>query len=134
MLSVFPYLLSYTLAVPLAFRLVLGALFIFFAYRNISDRGQKKSEVLEGFKLKPGHLWLWILALLEAAGGVLLFFGLFTQAAALGLSLMLILALIAKQRDKNSLTLSFEVILLLLLVTLSLLFLGPGFYAVDRPL
>lgn len=134
MLSIFPYLFSYALAVPLAFRLVLGALFIFFAYRNISDRGQKKSEVLEGFKLKPGHLCLWILALLEAAGGVLLLFGLFTQAAALGLSVMLVLAAVAKHKDKNSLGLPLGVILLLLLIALSLLFLGSGFYAIDRPL
>lgn len=134
MLSLFPYLLSYSLFIPTTFRLVLAIVFIVFAYKNATNRDVKKSQILEKFKLKPGHLWLWVLVLIEIAGGVLLLFGLYTQGASLALSVILLLGAIAKYKDKDAFSVSIEVVLLLLLLTASLLFLGPGFFSIDRPL
>ena len=134
MLSIFPQLFSYALIVPLVFRVVVGVTFTVFGYVNIAERFTEKSVMLERFKLKPGKVWLWITIALEIVGGILLLVGLYTQVASLILSILLLLAALAQYKHKNVFGFSVGFFLILFLVTLSLLFLGPGFYAIDKPL
>ena len=134
MLSLFPILLSYNLAVPFIFRLVVGLTFVFFGYQNSGTYKASKIALFESVRLKPGILWLWILVALEMLGGIMLVIGLWTQAASLALSIILLFGLITKQKNQDSLPWSFGFLFLLFLITLSLTFLGAGFYAIDLPL
>ena len=134
MLSFFPTLLSYNLLVPLVFRIVSGLLFISFGYESIYKNREAKIAVLENFRLKPGKVWLGILALIEIVGGAMLVIGLYAQLASLILSVLIVLGMIAKNKNSANLHLSFLFLFLFLLITLSLMFLGAGSYAIDLPL
>ncbi len=134
MLSLFPVLLSYNLAVPLVFRLVAGVIFLFFGYQNATTQKSAKMALFEKIGLKSGRAWLWILITLEVVGGGMLVVGLWTQGVSLGLSIILSLGLLAKRKNEASLPWSTGFMSLLFLITLSLMFLGPGFYGLDLPL
>ena len=134
MLSIFPALLAYNLAVPLIFRIAVGLIFICFGYSNLKKNREEKISALAWFKLHSGKNWLILIALIEILGGTLLFIGLYTQVAALVLSIVTLVGILAKQKNPDVLKLSAGFLYLLLLVTLSLLLLGPGFYAFDLPL
>ncbi len=134
MLSVFPTLLSYSLLVPFVFRLVVGILFVVFGYTNITKKRENTIALLTGLKIKSTTSWLWIIALVEMVGGLLLIVGLYTQVLALIFSVMIILKIWLKKKNSEAVSLSKGTLLLLLLITTSLLFLGPGFYAFDLPL
>lgn len=134
MLSLFPALLPYSLVVPFVFRIVSGALFVYIGYANLTRHRASKIALFGRFRLMSGNVWLAVLAALEAAGGLMLISGLFTQGAALALSFLLILGLIARKKQPEAIFWSGGFLCLLLLITASLLFLGPGFYAFDLPL
>ena len=134
MLSVFPSLFTYALVVPFVFRIIVGAFFIYLAYATVNKDLKEKSAILENLKLKPGLFWLWIIIFIEIVGGVLLIAGLFTQVASLALSILIALNAIARWKNKKGVGFEASSILLLLVITLSLIFLGPGFYAFDLPL
>ena len=134
MLSIFPTLFAYNMAVPLVFRIVIGLSFILFGYANYTRNKEGKIGTLESFKIKPGKVWLRIIAATEIIGGVLVVTGLYTQIIALIFSIFLLIGLLAKSKKPDSLSLTRTELLLLLLVTASLLFLGPGFFAIDLPL
>ena len=134
MLSLFPALLSYNLAVPLVFRLVIGVIFISYGYANITKNKENKIAALARNNFVSPEKWLSALAIVEILGGVLLIAGLYVQATVLVLAMILIFGIIAKRKNPENLTLSTETMFLLLLITFSLLFLGAGLYAVDLPL
>ena len=134
MLSLFPILLSYNLAVPFVFRVIVGLIFIFFGHSNLAEHKASKLAMFERMGLKSGIVWLWILVAIEVIGGGLLIVGLWTQAVALVLSSILFLGIIVKIKNGDSLPWSIGFLSLLFLITISLLFLGPGFYGLDLPL
>ena len=134
MLSLFPILLSYNLAVPFIFRLVVGVIFIFFGRSNLTEHRASKIALFENMGLSSSLVWLWVLVTLEVVGGGLLIIGLWTQAVALALSIILLIGIIVKRKNENSLPWSSSFLFLLLLITSSLMFLGPGFYGLDLPL
>ncbi len=134
MLSLFPILLSYNLAVPLVFRVIVGLIFVFFSYQNTNEQKAPKIALLEKMGSRFPSVWLWTLITIEMVGGSMLIVGLWTQAASLALSLTLLLGLAVKHKDANSLPWSKGFLALLFLITLSLVFLGPGFYGLDLPL
>lgn len=133
MLSIFPDLYSYSYAVPLIFRLVIGTIFLLFGCTNILER-ENRSKTFEQWKLRPAIAWIWVVSVIEIVTGIMLVAGLYTQIAALVLSVILALFAFAKKKDPSVTALSLQTILLLFLITLSLLFLGAGFYAYDLPL
>jgi len=47
MLSLFPILLSYNLAVPLVFRVIVGLIFVFFSYQNTNEQKTLKIALFE---------------------------------------------------------------------------------------
>ena len=134
MLSLFPMLLSYNLAVPLVFRVIVGLTFVFFSYKNTNEQKTSKIALFEKMGSRFPSVWLWILVGIEMVGGSMLIVGLWTQAAALALSLTLLLGLAIKHKDATALPWSKGFLALLFLITLSLVFLGPGFYGLDLPL
>ena len=134
MLSVFPSLFSYSLLVPLVFRLVIGLTFITFGYGNVTKKRESKLNLLSGLKLRPAGFWLWCLSLMEMIGGLMLVVGIATQVIALIFSIFIILKIIGQSRGLEITSLSQSTLFLLALISASLLFLGPGFYSVDLPL
>lgn len=134
MLSAFPTLFSYELVVPFIFRIVIGLTFIWFGYRNGFKNREEKINLLSNFKLSSSPAWLWLIALAQALGGLLLFVGAYTQIVSLIFSVMLVVAVVTKHNKPDARLLPQGTLLLLLLITASLLFLGPGFYAFDLPL
>ncbi|MBI2097999.1 MAG: hypothetical protein HYT46_03680 [Candidatus Vogelbacteria bacterium] len=106
MLSLFPNLLTYWLVAPVILRAVLGLAFIHEAY------AERKTER--------------VMSLLKAVAGGLLVIGLLTQAAALGGAIICLYELWRLGTNDRR--------LLKLAIAVSLLFLGPGFFALDWPL
>lgn len=121
------------MAVPFAFRIISGLLFIYFGYSAIAKNRAEKISAVESFKLKPGGFWLRVIALIEIIGGILLFVGFLTQIASLVLSVILLIGTIAKRKNPAVFSFSAGFLFLLLIITLSLLFLGPGLYSIDLP-
>lgn len=132
MLSVFPELFSYQLFVPLFFRIVTGLIFIWFGYKKLTNH-KETEKLLSAFNL-ASPMWLWIIALIEIIGGLLITTGAYTQVVAIIFSIFLIVAIIAKNKSDDVIYPSKETLLLLLIITASLLLLGPGLYAFDLPL
>lgn len=119
-LSLFPSLLTWQLVSPLLIRLVLAAVLIHWAYKEI--RNPVATVHAKG------------LCIIEGAAGVLLLAGLYTQGAALVATIDLFLRLIGRVTRKAFLTDGVNYYLILLIMAVSLLFTGPGFLAFDLPL
>ena len=134
MLSVFPSLFTYELAVPFVFRIVIGLTFVVYGYKHIAETRDDKVALLVHVKPRTASFWLWCVGIVNIVGGLLLVIGLYTQVVALVFSILLLWAVMYKYRKPELVPLSQATLLLLLLVTASLLFLGPGFYAIDLPL
>ncbi|MSR78983.1 MAG: DoxX family protein [Candidatus Taylorbacteria bacterium] len=134
MLNYFPALLSYNMAVPTVFRLIIGCLFIYFAYSNLTTNRESKIILFEKYSLSAGQLWLWVLVSIETLGGITLLVGIFTQISSMIMSVLLLAGLVSKQKYPDLLPWSKGFIFLLLMITASLLFIGPGLYSIDLPL
>lgn len=115
MLSLFPSLFTYSLLAPFFLRLVLGAVMIFFAFKNI----QKRQQITVTF------------GVIQALCGVLLIIGLLTQLAALVLIIIFGLLLVKQITKKAFLSDGVNYNILLFIIALSLLFTGPGLFAFD---
>lgn len=127
MLSIFPTLFTYSLVVPLVFRIVIGLVFLTLGYKSI-----KSGLVSPSLSTNP--IVSKIVIAVEIAGGILLIIGLWTQIVAMILSALSLLGVLKKNPEGVAVVIPKEVLALLLLITASLIFLGPGFYAFDLPL
>ncbi|MDO8510485.1 MAG: DoxX family protein [bacterium] len=135
MLNVFPDLLIFSLVAPFIIRIVAGFMFVASGYRKLSPDRLKKAVFFENQGLRPGMLFVWIIALIELVGGAFLVAGLYTQLAALILILPLIGALALKVlRGGNEFNHETAYYVLLLAICLSLLLSGAGRPAIDLPL
>jgi len=119
MLSIFPYLLSYQQCAPLLLRLTLGAIFLYWAYKNFSVKGEKRNI----YKV-----------IIETVVGVLLVIGLFTQVAALVATIVFVVHIVTKIKKKQFLSDGINYYLILLVISISLILMGPGRLAFDLPL
>lgn len=119
-LSLFPSLFAYQQAAPLLVRLVLGAVFIHWAYKE--------------FRNPAATIHAKGLCVIEGVVGILIFIGLYTQGAALIAAIDLLIRLIGRVANKAFLTDGVNYYLILLILAASLLVLGPGFLAFDLPL
>jgi len=116
--SLFHDLLTYREIAPFILRLALAFIFIGHGY---------------SIKMKSGKTLAKFTGFIEIISGLLLFIGLFVQAAAIAVSLIMVVAIIKVKRKEGFLTdCAFN--LLILAVALSLLVLGPGIFSFDLPL
>ena len=134
MLSIFPDMLTFWLVAPLLLRVSMGLIFIYFGVSKIQRGKDTRVSFFKKIGLGKGTLTFWIVSTLEIIGGGLLVLGLFTQLTALVLSIITMGALYIKIRRPKTLKNTPEFFILLLAALLSLVFLGPGFIAVDLPL
>ena len=148
MLSVFPTLLSYSLAGPFILRIVLGATLLWFSYQKISGKISFKNQAVSSQKQdaansastgssntahKSSALTFWY-GLVEGVLAILILIGLFTQIAAVLISILLIAHLAYKLKKGALFTDGVNYYVLLLAIALSLIVSGAGFYAFDLPL
>ncbi|MEI6396578.1 MAG: hypothetical protein WCO48_00675 [Candidatus Taylorbacteria bacterium] len=117
MLSLFPTLLSWSQVSPLILRIILGAVFLHWAYKALKHRPISNNKK--------------IVALIEFLTGALLILGLWTQAAAIAAGINLIIRLAERMQKKAFLTDGVNYYLILLVLALSLLITGPGIWAKD---
>ena len=135
MLNPFPDLLAFALIVPTFFRLILSLIFIRSSLIILLNKENKEKEYFfDDLGLVPGNFYAYILALIEFIGGVALLLGYRTQIAALVLGIIVFIAFIFKLGNPHALRSGTRHYLLLFAMTISLLFLGPGFFAFDLPL
>ncbi len=124
MLSLYPDLYNYAGFVPVVFRLFLGYFLFKTAFENfmISKRAGGGMGVI---------LWSGI----PLIGGILLVLGLLVQPTAFILAILFIVFMNVNQGvELAHLRRSNDFHLLLILTLLSLIFLGPGIWAIDLPL
>ncbi|MCR4311529.1 MAG: DoxX family protein [Candidatus Taylorbacteria bacterium] len=121
------------MAIPLVFRLVVGLTFVYFARTNLTSQKVSKMALLEHSNFTSSRVWLYVLVLIEFVSGLALIIGIGTQIASLVVSVLLLIGVGVKKKNAEALPYSSGFLTLLLLVTTSLLFLGPGFYAIDFP-
>jgi uncharacterized membrane protein YphA (DoxX/SURF4 family) len=120
MLSAFPTFLSYNQLSPFLIRLVLGFIFVFWAYRALRNVGAKMDQKAIG--------------IIEGVAGILLVIGLWTQVAALVVFVDLVIRLVERIMKKAFLTDGVNYYLVLLVMAISLMVTGAGWIAFDLPL
>jgi len=114
MLSLFPQLFAYQELAPLILRIAAGFIVISFAYPKLK---------------KPGEFGNFLVGLAEFLTGALLVAGFLTQLAAALVILAMIFEIFRPSPDKN-----YKFMVLLMVVLIALMFIGPGFFAIDFPL
>ncbi len=114
MLSLFPQLFAYQELAPLILRIVTGFIVISFAYPKLK---------------KPGEFGNFLIGLVEFFTGALLVAGFLMQLAAALIILAMIFEIFRPSPDKD-----YKFMVLLIVVLVALMFLGPGFFAIDLPL
>lgn len=132
MLSIFPDLLTFWLLAPFILRSIIGIIFIYFGASKI---WLEKYRRINFFKeIGGGMISFWVVSVIEIIGGIFLVLGLFTQLTALALLFIIIAATYIKIRKPELLDNTLEFYILAIAVLVSLVFLGPGFWAIDLPL
>jgi len=119
MLSLFPYLLDYSVIAITVLRITTALFFLWEGY--------------VAFK-KPKRWYDYLAMTVSICGSVLLFIGIFTQADALALTIVAGFHLWRENQNKKWRAWDLKYYLLLAILSLSFLCLGPGVYAIDYPL
>lgn len=117
----------------LVLRLAFGLIFIVHGWpkiRNVRMTGQH----FETMGFKPGHLWGTLVAAVEFLGGLAVFFGVYTQPAALAIACVMLVALFWKIGKGQSLIGGYELDLILLSVAISLALMNAGGISIDAGL
>jgi uncharacterized membrane protein YphA (DoxX/SURF4 family) len=125
--------LDYSLLAPFIIRIVAGLIFIDLGYLKFRKERTRWYGLFNTF-LGVGGFFVTLAAAIEIVGGILLFVGLFTQAAALVLAILTWLNLYLEWRDEAFVRRDLVFYAMLFAMTLSLLFSGAGFFAFDLPL
>ena len=133
--SLFPHLFDYSFLAIGVLRIVLGLIFVWFAYIKIFSARTEYLAFFEKTKIRPTKVFLNIVIGVELLVGASLMAGYYSQAAELVGGLLMTLAALIKWHRPNLLphnTAAFY--LLLSVVSFALLFIGPGAFAFDLPL
>ena len=134
-LSLFPSLLDFQMLGIFALRVALGLIFVYFWYEKVARERAERINFYEKLGLRPSKVYFWIVSSIEGIAGTLLVVGLYTQGAVLVTGTLMIVATLIKWRKPSALprnTIDFYIILAV--ASFSLLFLGPGAFAIDLPL
>ena len=135
MVSMFPTLLDYDFVAISVLRIVLGLIFIGFAYLKFFRERPARIAFFEKLGMRPAIVFFGLVTGVELLAGVLLVVGAFTQIAALVAGIIMTLATAIKIKRPEALpfnTLDFYIILAV--ASFVMIFIGPGAFAVDLPL
>ncbi len=112
-------------------RIFLGFIFIYFGYLKFFRDKEEKLLFFKRLNLSPPIFFLSIIAGTEIIGGILLVIGLFTQTVAILFSLLMLFATIIKLTNTNALKNNVDYYFMLFIISFSLIFLGPGIFAIS---
>lgn len=133
--SLFPYLFDYSFLAIGVLRIVVGLVFLWFAYIKTFKERADYLDFFEHIKMRPAKIFLNVAIGVEFLVGASLVAGYYAQAAELVAGALMTLATLIKWHRPRVLpqnTAAFY--LLLMVVSLALLFIGPGAFAFDLPL
>ena len=134
MLSVLPELYTFELLGIFLLRVTLGLIFMYFVYSKITKQKNEKVALFTALHLRPPVVFFWIIVLIEFVGGIFLLLGLLVQPTVIILAVIILITLATKILSPKLLSNGAEFYFLLFITLISLLFLGPGFWAIDLPL
>lgn len=134
MLNPFPDLLIYSTLGPLILRVLAGVIFVDLGFLKFKSEKKAWEATFNTFGIKPADFFLPLYALIQIAGGVLLFVGAWTQVAALVLAIFTGIELFVEWKERNILKRDLVFYLLMFAICLSLLLTGAGAFAFDIPL
>jgi uncharacterized membrane protein YphA (DoxX/SURF4 family) len=130
-LNNFPALLTYRLYAPTLLRVAAGIIFAYLAYRHYQNR---EAIGRTSFPIVGRGTWIaWVAIIIEAAVGGGLFFGYYTQVAALVGAIGALKQWIWRGKFPTLFWLTRSASFLLLMICLSLLLTGAGLVAFDIP-
>lgn len=133
-LSLFPDLFTYELLAVTLLRVFLGLTFVYYGVLKLfSRRASYRARFLKLCPRVGAHLHSTI-GIIEIIAGLMLFVGLYTQAAAIVFAALNFIAADLKLRHPKILPNPSLLYVSLAIISLSLLFLGPGIFAIDLPL
>ena len=135
MVSIFPNLLNYSFFATGILRIILGLIFIYFAYEKFFLERKERTLFFEKLKMRPAKVFFGIVTGLELLGGVGLLVGFWMQVATLITGALMTLATFIKWHRPHALPKNtLEFYLILAVVSFALLALGPGAFAFDLPI
>lgn len=134
MLNLFPDLLMYSFMGPFLLRVLLGLIFIDLGILKFRGEKERWLASFETLNLRPSAIFVPLYGLIQIVGGLLLIFGLWTQAAALVFVVSSGIELYIEWQEKEVLKRDLVFYIFLFIVSLSLLLTGAGAFAIDIPL
>ncbi len=132
LLNPFPQLLTYSFSAPTLLRVMGACMFAYLAYTHYQRRG---SVGMRRFPVLGDAPWvIWVAVGIETATALGLFFGYYTQYAAIAGAIVALKNIVWRGAYPGFFILPRSTALLLLAITLSLLLTGAGAFAFDIPL
>lgn len=129
----FPELLIYTEFSPFILRIVLGLVLLNLGYLKFSAEKKRWRESFGALHMPTAAKLVNLFGIIQILSGILLFAGIYTQVIALILAVTLLFELVIESIAETILIRNFTFYLLLFVITFSLLFTGPGMFALDLP-
>lgn len=131
-LTPFPELLTFGILAPTLLRVTAAMMLIYIAYHHYKNRNDKAAR---RFPLLGDAMWIvWTALAIEITTAAALFFGYYTQYAALVGAALALKHLVWNGSYPRFFLLPRSTAILLLVITLSLLVTGAGAFAFDLPL
>lgn len=132
MLTPFPQLLMFEFFAPTILRIAAALIFIYLAYVHFGNRGALSRM---RYPIVGSGAWIvWVSIILEVAIAAMLFFGYYTQYAAIAGAIFALKMLIWKGKYPTFFVLPRSTAILLLVILFTLLVTGAGAFAFDLPL
>jgi len=131
-LTPFPELLTFGILAPTLLRVAAALVFVYLAYHHYKDRNDRAARA---FPILGDAMWVvWAAVVIEVATAAGLFFGYYTQYAALVGAAIALKQLVWSGSYQRFFILPRSTAILLLVIALSLLVTGAGAFAFDLPL
>ncbi len=120
---------------PFVLRVTLGAAFIAHGYPKLFKMFGGVAAWLDSIGIKPGKFWALVIGVVEFFGGIALVLGVLTELAAALIAVVMVVAIVKVKWGKAKyIDLErggWELDLIYLAAALTILFTGPGAFALD---
>ena len=114
----------------LLLRLAFALIFIVHGWPKLKNL-KENAKNFEAMGFKPGNICGTVVAVVETFGGLALFFGLYTQVAALLIAMNMLVAMLWKMKRWQGLIGGYEFDLILFTTALVFATVGAGLYSLD---
>ncbi len=114
----------------LLLRVAFALVFIIHGWPKLKNL-KENAKNFEAMGFKPGNLWGSVVAIVETFGGLAIFFGFYTQIAALLIAVNMLVAMLWKMKKGHGFVSGYEFDLILFVVALLFATVGAGLYSLD---